>query len=815
MIRNLLKISWRSLWKNKVFTLINISGLALGLTCCYLIILFSTHEFSYDRFHQDVDRIFRVEYGLQLSSDVSTGRIPPTVAPLLVDYFPEIESAARFYPRDLSVELTKNGEQFEMEDVFFVDSTVIHVFSLDFLQGSAKRAFRDPKSVVVTEATAKKLFGVTDVVGSSLKLAGEDGFFITGVVKEWPDHAHLEFTMLLPYEAMIAVEPIHARAIAKWVIENNWIATHSFSYVKLFAHARSTAVDAKFPAFIQEYGDERFRDKQSFSLIPVQNIHLYSAEGGPKPPGNLDYLYLFLAVGTIILFIACINFINLSTANSMSRAKEVGVRKVLGAERSALMRQFLGESFLQSLVSFLIAIGLVKLTLPYLNDLTGLEIQYHIWLRPWISLAFVGIFVLSGILAGIYPAFIVTNYNPASVLRGSVSVGENQSNPWFRKALITFQFVAAIGFIAGACIVYLQLRHLQDRYLGFDQDLVMNVPLNSGNNINAVFRPGDSTLRQRMNTFDEILVQHPKITAVTQSYRPPGLGAVGRNVWNEHTPQSDNFFARVLSVDYDYVETFDLTLLAGRDFDQSFGTDHLSSFLVNEQAATALGWKDAESAIGGQMVLEGKEGQVVGVLKDFNFASLHLPIDPLVMEVRPGAFAYFSLKTQVTDLSQTLQFVEEKWREFFPEKVFEYTFLDESIGEAYVAEQRLAKIIGYFSFIAIFIASFGLFGLAALMTRRRFKEIGIRKVLGASTWQILKLVAADFLQLIVLALFIAAPLAWYFLDKWLSDFAYRVNFPWWMMIGSGLLVLMVAFLTVSSQSIRAALSNPVESIRDE
>ena len=815
MIHHRIKIAFRNVWKNRRSAFINISGLSIGLACCFLIVLYSWHEFTYDTFHTKADRLFRVEYGLQLSDEISTGRTPPTIGPRLVDYFPEIEAAARFYPRELSVENPQSGSQFELEHVFFADSSALRLFDFQFISGDRKRALHSPTSVMVTRETAMRLFGTLDVIDHPLRLAGEDGFSVAAVVEAWPDNAHLEFDMMLPYEAMVAVEPSHARAVTQWVLENNWIATHSFTYALLRRNQNPERVNQRFEQFLQENGDERFRDKQSLSLMPIKDIHLYSAEGGPKPPGNFNYLVLFVGVGLIILLIACINFINLSTAGAMSRAKEVGVQKVLGASRRGLTVQFLGESFAQSLLAFLIAIGLVMYALPYLNELTGLEIHYLPWQKLEITGVFVAIFFIAGLLAGMYPAFFVTRFRPLTVLRGSLSEQRASGNQWFRKSLITFQFMAAIGFIAGAIIVFLQLDHLQNQPMGFNRDLVLNLPLNSEGNINEVFRPGDSTLRKRMNTFDESLTEYPNIIAVTQGYRPPGLGAVGRNVWNDLTPPSDNLFAMVLSVDYDYVESFELEIMAGRDFDRSFGTDHISSFMLNEQAVTALGWQTPEEALGESMVLEGKEGQIVGVLRDFNYASLRQEIDPLVLEVRPGAFAYFSIRIGSAGIPATLSFLENRWKQFFPEKVFEYEFLDDRIGQAYIAEQRLGKMIRYFSLVAIFISCFGLFGLAALLTQQRFKEIGIRKVLGASIGQIVRLVSSDFMRLIVIAMIIVAPITWFILSGWLEDFAYRIAFPWWLLLVSGLLVMLIAFLTVSGHSLRAATSNPVEAIRDE
>lgn len=814
MFKNQIKIALRNLWKIKGISAINIAGLSIGMTCFFLVLMYCYHEINYDQFHPKKDRIYQVKYQIVLAEELNQARIPPTIGPQLSDYFPEVESAARFYGRSISIRVPESDQQYEIDNVYFADSNATRIFDFDFIAGNHIDPLYQPRGIMISDETAVKFFGTTDVIGKSLELAGMEGFHIVSVVKSWPDNSHLEFSMLLPYEAMIDVEPENAREITKQVIETNWIATHSYTYVLLRPNQLAEKVNTKFVDFIQEKGDERFRDKQTFSLLPVNAIHLDTIDGEPKPSANTNYLYLFFTVGLLTLLIACINFINLTTANSMARAKEVGVRKVLGAQRSYLISQFLGESILLSLIAFVLAIILTNLSLPTLNFLTGVEIPFLDKTPPLIFICF-GIFLLVGFLAGLYPAFYVTRFHAVNILRDSLNLGQKPGGSWLRRSLITLQFLAAIGFIAGSVICYQQLNYLRNRPLGFDKDLIVNLPLNSGNNINNVFRPGDASIRQRMNSFDESLTSDANVLAVTQAYLAPGLGAVARNVWNEHVPQSDNFFPRILAVDYDYVETFGLEVVAGRDFDVSFGTDHISSFLINEQAVKAMGWDSPEEAVGGQMVLEGKEGQVVGVLKDFNYNNLRNEITPLVMEVRPGSFSWFSVKIGNANVPATLQFIEQKWKEFFPEKVFEYRFLDESLDDAYQAESRLSSIIGYFSILAIIISCIGLFGLSAFVTQQRFKEIGIRKILGASVSQILKLLSREFILLITISMLIAFPITWYLLRDWLSGFAYRIDFPYWVPFVTGIFVMVVAFLTVSAQSLKTALANPIKAIKNE
>ena len=815
MITNQFKIAFRNLKKNASFSIINILGLSLGMTCCFLIILYYLHESSYDTFHQDGDQICRLEYTITRGNTITTARNPSPISPILKDYFPEIEASSRFYPRSLSIELSESQEQFEIEEVYFVDSTAVDVFQFDFLHGNPKMALHRPDGVVITDDLALRLFGHSNVLGKSLKLAGEKGFNISGVVKSWPDNSHLAFNMLLPFETMIKVEPEHARDRIKSFVENNWSATHSYTYVKLQPNQNIEKINAKFKNFVNDNIEEGRRDLMAFNLIPIKDIHLYAKSKGPKPSGNLNYLYLFLLIGGLTLLIACINFINISTASSIVRAKEVGVRKVLGAQRMTLITQFLIESIFLSLFSFFISIGLTILALPYLNDLTGISIAIDRLFQASVFCTFIGISVLTGFLAGLYPAFFITRFKAVDVFKGMMNTRQKSWNTWLRKGLITLQFVAAIGFVAGSITLYLQIDYLSNQPLGFNEELILSIPLDSEKNLNGVLRPGNVTLRQRMNTFDESLMTHPNIKAVTQCSKLPGLGAVSKGLSTENIPSSEQLAAATLSVDYDFTETFELEVLAGRDFDASYGTDHTNAFLINEKALTLLQWENPESAIGQALQFGEKEGMVVGVLKDFHFESLHSEINPLVMEVNTGAFGYFAMRIENSNIQETLGILEQEWKKSFPEKGFEYTFLEESLTEAYQAESRLSKVIGYFAFIAILISCFGLFGLAALLTQQRFKEIGIRKILGASVGQILHLLSKDFVPLILLALILVTPITWYFVTNWLSDFAYRIDFPWWVTIISGLGVMIIAFFTISSQSIRAALLNPVDAIKNE
>lgn len=816
MWKNYLKIALRNIWKRKAFAAINVFGLAIGMAACFLIVQYVQNESTYDRFHTHLDRLYRVNYHINFANALTLARIPPPVSEHIRKDFPEVEATTRLFPRDVSVTVVENQKKLEVQNVMFVDSTIQEVFNFDFLHGSPTTAMLHPFSVVLTDEMAETLFGTTNVVGKKLKLAGVNNFNITGVIKDWPDQAHMELKMLVSFQNMVDLEPPHARETMTKVLKTNWMASHSYTYALLKENQSAEAINEKFPAFIQKYGHENMRDKQNFALFPVKDIHLHSTAGlEPRPPVTLNMLYLFMGIGFIILLIACINFVNLTTASSLNRAKEVGVRKVLGANRSLLISQFLGESFVLSFFAFLLSLGLAALAMPLMNDLTGLDLLFRPWQQLGLLMAFLGIFILAGFLGGSYPAFYVSRLKAVDSLKGSLSKSSKPSRITLPKVLITAQFLATIAFISGAVIIYLQLQYLHNQPLGFEKELTLQVPIDSGNNLNSAFRPGDPQVRQRMNTLDETLLNNPNIKAVTQCSRLPGFGAVGRPLWTEHVPQSESYTASVLSVDYDYVETFGLEVIAGREFDVSHGTDHLTSFVINEQAVTSLGYETPEKAIGQKLTMSGKEGLVVGVLKDYHINSLQGAIQDLVLHVAPGDFSYFAVRLNPSNISETLAFIEQQWATFFPEKVFEYSFLDESLQNWYQADSRLMSIIGYFALIAILISCFGLLGLAALVTQRRFKEMGIHKILGASIPQILSLLATDFLKLIGIAMVLAIPLTWYFITQWMENFAYRIDFPWYVPLVIGLGVVVVAFVTISSQTARAALSNPVETLRHE
>ncbi len=767
----------------------------------------------YDEFHPKLDRLYRVNYHATFSeSEMVMGQIPAPFAPLMIQDFPQLEQVSRMYNRSISVREINSNQNFEIENAYFTDSTFQEVFGFEFLQGNPENSLHKPFSIVLTEETGEKLFGDENPMGKQLLLANQGPFTVTGVLKDLPESTHLNFEMLVPYQNMADVEPPHARASIDYVLNRNFLASHSMTYVLLKPGVDPEEFHQDMRGFLERYGHEKLIANQDFKLFPVKDIHLESDASGET--SAITYLKFFMAIGFMILLIACINFINLSTATYLTRTKEVGVRKVLGAGRRNLIWQFMGETLLVSFIAFLVSLVAIDLFLPHLGNLVNTELIFS-YLENWeLSLAFAAVFVVSGILAGAYPAFYATQFRPVEIFQDKVGQGSGTSSGWLKKALITVQFAVGILLISGTLIILSQINFWRDQPLGFDHDMVITVPMLS-QNMNSLFAPADSTLRARMKSFEDRLLQHPNVEAVTLGSAMPGLGRVYHPVTTDQIAIDENLVLPANSVDYDYVETFKMEIVAGRDFDEEYGTDHLTGFLVNELAVKELRWESPEDAIGKKISYGGKEGNVVGVVKDYATTGLQTGIEPLVLDLSPGRFSSFAIRLKSNDVPETLNMLEDTWREFFPAKAFDYSFIDEDLAARYEDEGRLASLGSHFASIAIFLSCFGLFGLISLTVQQRAKEIGIRKVLGASVSGIVSLLSKDFLTLVLVALAIATPITWYVMNLWLEDFAYRIELQWWHFGLAGLGTVLVAFLTMSFQSVRAAIANPVNSLRSE
>lgn len=820
MLTNWFKITLRHFWKNKSYTFLTVFGLSLGLACCFLVLLLWQYEQGYDTFQQKADRLYRVNYSVNFqNSEITLARMPPPIAPQLPQFFSEIEHTARAFPRSLPVAILKenSGEtlkKLEVQNAYFVDPALFSMFTFEVLQGERQNPLGAPYSVVITDELANKLFGQTDVVGKTIHFVNEFPFKVSAVVKKYPDNSHIQFDLLAPYQNIADVEPAGLRETVKGILENNWIASHSHTYVLLRKGQSAATVNARFSEFLNKFAPEQHRSQQTFRLQPLRELHFNNdVQLEPTATANLSSLRLFLGIGLITLLIACINFINLATALSFSRSGEIGIRKVLGVGRTGLVQQFFGETALLSVLAFAFSLSIVYLVLPGFNELVGRQIPTNAIFQPQNMLIFASVLVFTILLAGWYPSLFATRFKPVDTLKAR-GVASSSKGSWLRQALITIQFAASVALIAGTIIVYNQLQYLQNQQLGFRQDAMVNVPL-FGADMHNVFGGVDGPLRQRMEAFEQEISKNPHVQGSTVSSSALGLGSVRRQVWSDEVSRDKNVFASCMAVDYDFLPTYELELVAGRGFDRSFGSDHLNAFVINESAVHLLGFDSPEAAIGKKVVLEAKEGAVVGVIKDFNYQSLRFPIDALVMDVNVPVFTTFSIKLQPQEMSKTLQFIEKEWNKIFPERTFSYTFLDETIAQTFNNEANFGKTIRYFAFLAILISCFGLFGLTTHTIRQKTKEIGIRKVLGASVTSLVGLLAKDFMRLVLLSLVIAIPVAWYFMDNWLQNFAYRTKIAWWIFALAGVAALLIAFITVSFQSIRAAVANPVESLKSE
>ena len=814
ILNNYLKIAFRNLWRSRAFSAINIIGLTVGLTCCFLIMLFVRHELSYDEFQTRYDRIYRITYIPRFAGmEQPLALTPPPVAPLLAENFSEVETVARMFRSPATVAVEKAGEIFKYDEArfFFADPSILDLFSFEFVQGSPRDALRDKFSVVLSEKVARRYFGEENPLGKMISYEGRHPMKVMGVVRDFPDNSHIYPELLANYETMYATENEGARENLPY----NWVISHSTTYVLLRPGRSPETVNARFPEFIKAHADAQVADGIEYRLEPMRDFYLRTdAQNTPEPVGSLSILYVFLGIAGLTLLIACINFINLSTARSLRRAKEVGIRKVLGSQRRQLIFQFLGESLLLSGLALLLALLLTALFLPTLNQLTDKHLSLSYLLNDrWLLLAFAGITLLAGLLSGAYPAFVVANFQPVATLKGNFLTGTAHGS-FVQKILLGVQFVTSIALIAGTLIMAQQMDFLKNRPLGFDQDFIVTASVRNPK-ITNIFATSSDSSYQRLNTFREVLLQDPRIEAMTLSSQAPGNGSVRRNVIPEGRTAEDNLFVSVLAVDYNFTDTYDLKLQAGRSFSKQFMTDKTGAFLINEKAVQEFGWASAEASLGKSLNLEGKSGKVVGVLQDFHNESLYAPISSLVLTIEPPQLTLVSLKLRPREMDATLQYIAGEWDRFFPEKSFDYAFLDQDLAQLYDREQRRSTLIGYFAGLAILISCLGLYGLIMLVTQQKTREIGIRKVLGASVASVVLLLTRNFAGLVGLAMLIASPLAWYGMEQWLLGFSYRIDIAWWVFGIAGLLALGIALVTVGFQAVKAGLMNPVKSLRNE
>ena len=804
MFKNYFKTAFRNFRRNKVFSFINIIGLAIGLTCFMLIAVFVYNELNYDKYPADAKNIYRVNLSVTGNGDVAVyPNVDIAVGAGMKDAFPEIKAFTRISPATDFVKY--DNKQFKEELLAFADSDFLQIFSIPLIEGSNKNALTQPNTVVISKAFAKKYFGNDEAVGKSLTIGTHDALYkITGVFDKVPDDSHFHF------DAFISLSTFH-------ITNPTWSNLGFYTYLVLNKNADPSKLQAKFPQLVAKYvvpevqhdmGISLVEAQKSvntfvFSLQPLTDIHLYShTKYELEPNGDIQYVYIFSALAIFILLLACVNFTNLSTARGVKRAREVGIRKVMGSLKKQLVFQFISESVLLTFFAMLCAYLLIFIFLPYFNQLAEKNISFTYFLQPPSILTMVGISMVTGILAGIYPAFFLSSFNTIKVLKGSSSQG-SQKTP-LRSGLIVFQFFVSTALIIATIIVYQQLHYMQNKKLGYDKNQVL-------------YLPDARLLGKNQDAFEqEILKDSRVVSASISRYVPGGKMLDGTQIYPKNETANENsaeIHSNIYHIDYDYVRTLGIHMIKGRNFSKDFPTDS-SAVIINEAAVRQLGWSGT-NPIGKTIVRSGQQQmKVVGVFADFNYASAKQEIAPMMMMLG-GNYGGLIIKIKTTDVKGFLADLNKQWRAFNPAGPLEYNFLDEQFAKLYASEQHTQKIFTAFAVLAIIIASLGLFGLSAFVIEQRTKEIGIRKVLGASVQNVLLLVSKEFLVLVGIAFLISVPVTWFAMHKWLQDFAYRIHISIWIFGITGIAVLLIALITISFQAIKAAIANPVKSLRSE
>ncbi|MEK6481360.1 ABC transporter permease [Catalinimonas sp. 4WD22] len=794
MFRNYFKVATRNLAKHKFYSILNILGLAIGMTCCLLIFLYVQHELSYDRFHSKVDRIYRLVTDIKTPTEtLNVGETSSPMAPYMKVDLPEVEEIVRL--DDARFLLQREDQTFQEDEAMLADSSFFEVFSFTLLEGDPKTALKAPFSIVLTENAAQKYFGHEDPMGQRLLLEGEYDCMVTGVMENVPENSHFTFEVLMSLSTRL--EEVYPEASDQW---GNFINT---SYILLSEQTDPKTLESKLPDFLDNYISEKDRDEgMNYTLFLEPLSQVYFSERGAFITGNLTNVKIFAIIAVFILLIACINFMNLATARATERAKEVGIRKVVGAIRRQVTVQFLCESLLLSLLAFAIALLGSELLLPVFNQLAGKIVALSVIQQTYYLPLFVSVAIGVGVMAGFYPALVLSGFKSVAILKGRFS--SSQRGIWLRKVLVIAQFAISIILIVGTAVVYIQLDYMRKQALGFKKDQMLVID----------FR-GDDVIQEKIETFKQQLAGHPQVKSIAASSSVPGEGNNGAYTEIENPDgdmQSSN--VNLFYVDHDFLAHYEMPLAAGRAFSQDFLTD-TSALIVNEALARNYGYTSPEDILGKRFSQWGVEGEIIGVVEDYHFRPLQEEIAPMSIRLEPNRSRFFSLSLGTEDISSTIAALEQKWQNIAPQRPFNYYFLDEAFNKQYRSEVRFGQIFICFAGLAIFIACLGLLGLISYTIVQRTKEIGIRKVLGATESSLVHLLSKDFLALVIVAFLVASPIAWYVLSKWLEGFAYRVELPWWVFASAGLLATVIAMLTVSFQSIKAALANPVESLRNE
>ena len=812
MFKNYLKIAFRNLSKSKGFSAINIIGLACGLATCLLIILYVADELKYDHYNKNLSQIYRVDGDFQFGGrHINTAHTPDPLGPALKSNFPEVKQYARLLNHGGF--LVKKGNQNVQEDrVILADSTLFDVFTLPMIAGAPLTALVNPNSVVLTESMAKKYFpqiAANDIVGKTLTVNDTFLYKITGVIKDVPKESHFHYDFFVSMYGQLGPNEI-----------NHWLSNNFNTYIVLDKNADSKKLASQLDDFVMKYAEpllkssmnitkEEFKKQGNYlryNLMPLSRIHLYSHtdDGELEANGNIQYIYIFSLIAFFILLIACVNFMNLSTARSSGRAKEVGVRKVLGSLRKNLMAQFLTESLLISFISMILALVIAVLLLPYFNTLSGKELTTQAFFSSWLLPSLLLLAIIVGLLAGMYPAFYLSSFKPVAVLKGKIANGFKTG--WLRSGLVVFQFAISIFLIIGTLIIYSQLSFIQNKNIGYDRDHIL------------VIKNTDALGKEAKVFKDEVL----KLSGVQNATMTGFLPTAG---WRSDspffpTPTSDVTKAvstQIWRIDEDYIPTLGMKMTQGRNFSKDFPTDS-SGIIINEAFAKLVGFSDAVDRplyyLDNFPSKDLAKYHVIGVVKDFNFNSLHDAVSPLVflLSSQNGSVAF---RVNTAHINTLISSIQQVYKNLAPGAPFKYSFMDADFNNTYLAEQKMGGLSMTFSILAIFIACLGLFGLITFAAEQRTKEIGIRKVLGATVSDVWAMLSKDFLKLVLVAALIAFPVGWWAMNKWLQSFAYRIHVSWWIFLIAGVIAILIALITVSFQAIKAAIANPVKSLRSE
>ena len=807
MYKTYLKIAVRNLWKNKIFSAINIIGLAAGLAVCLLIVLYVTDEWGYDKYNKNADRIYRLDADLLVNGTLfNSATSPNPMAATLVKDYPQIEQFVRLsFEYDLLVR--KDNQNIQEHHSVLADSSFFKVFTAPMIAGDPSTALVQPNSLVIDETTARKYFNSTDVVGKTLYLNNADNCKITGVIKDFPRQSHFHFSFIRPFHEVWPGQ------------DNDWMTNGIHSYILVKPGVQQSFIQSRVDDIVHTYVSKQLEglfhasihDLQSrgdhfrYHLMPLTDIHLHSDKTFEfEANGNANYVYIFSVIALFILIIACVNFMNLSTSRSANRAKEVGIRKVSGSTRNNLIIQFLVESVLMSYFALVLALLLSSLLLPWFNQLAGKQMRVDTLFSLQLIPALIALVFVVGCAAGSYPAFYLSAFNPIQVLKGKIASGFR--NSWLRSSLVVFQFSISMMLIIGTIVIYNQLGYIRSRKIGYDREHVL-VLHNTEN------------LDRQVNTFREELLRLSGVEQASISADLPtaGSGNLNQRGWfrDAGLNAKNVIIMTSIYVDENYIPALDMHIEKGRNFLAGYKTDS-TGIILNETAARMLGWKDLPDA---KLYLPGDSYKpvayhVIGIVKDFNFGSMHDKVGPMVMSLSQSQ-ADIAIRFKTGNIPLLVSQIEDKWNSMAPGMPLSYTFMDNDFNNMYSAEQQTGKLFTTFAVFAIFIACLGLFGLVTYAAEQRTKEIGIRKVLGARVGRIVSMLTKEFVGLVFIATLIGFPIAWWAMNKWLESFAYRININWWVFVIAGVTTMMIALITVSLQAIKAALANPVKSLKNE